>query len=79
VKLVGLAIKCSSCGAASVSSLFYRGPDAHACRNCGAPFELLDPSRDRREGADRRGNGSRPGSAAEWRSGDERRQSLVAA
>jgi hypothetical protein len=58
---------------ASISALFYRGPDSHVCRVCGAPFELADPERDRRNGGDRRrGNGIK--GWAEWRSGEERRR-----
>jgi hypothetical protein len=75
---VGVALKCTRCGAASVSSLFYLGPDAHVCRVCNAPFELADPQRDRRDGAERRRK--RPGArrAAEWRSGADRRTASVA-
>src|SRR5215212_4574864 len=53
-RLVSVALKCTRCGAASVSSLFYRGPDAHVCRMCNAPFELADPARERRMGFERR-------------------------
>jgi hypothetical protein len=55
-----------------VSSLFYLGPEAHVCRVCSSPFELLDPRRDRRSGRERRrGNGIE--GWADWRSGDDRR------
>jgi hypothetical protein len=73
LRFVGVAIKCTQCGAASVSSLFYLGPDAHVCRICGAPFELIDPARDRRQGLDRRAANS-DRDWAEWRSGDDRRR-----
>jgi hypothetical protein len=74
---VGLAIRCTNCGAASVSALFYRGPDAHVCRSCGAPFELADPRHDRRSGADRRADERNADEWAEWRSGEDRRRSLT--
>lgn len=51
---VGLALRCTNCAAASVSSLFYLGAGAHICRHCGAPFDLADPALDRRKGGDRR-------------------------
>jgi hypothetical protein len=72
VCFVGVALKCTRCGAESVSSLFYRGQDAHLCRFCHSPFELADQRRDRRAGDDRRQGNGRHG-WAEWRSGDERR------
>jgi len=70
---VGLALKCTRCGATSVSSLFYLGPDAHVCLVCNAPFELADPKRDRRDGVDRRRK-AKSRRSAEWRSGDDRRR-----
>jgi hypothetical protein len=71
---VGLALRCTNCGAASVSSLFYLGPDAHVCRSCGAPFELADPAHDRRLGIDRRRYADDDAFAAsDWRSGFDRR------
>lgn len=73
---MGLALKCTGCGAASVSSLFWMGREAHVCRVCGAPFELADPLRDRRSGADRRADERNADEWAEWRSGEERRRSL---
>lgn len=69
---MGVALKCTHCGAASVSSLFYRGPEAHICRTCGAPFELANPAHDRRSGDDRR-DSAEERAWAEWRSGEERR------
>jgi hypothetical protein len=72
--LVGVALKCMRCGGAGVSSLFYRGPEAHVCRSCGAPFELLDPARDRRAGVDRRRRGNGSDGSADWRSGEDRRR-----
>jgi hypothetical protein len=51
---VGIALRCTNCSAASVSSIFYLGTDAHVCRSCGAPFELADPAHDRRLGSERR-------------------------
>jgi hypothetical protein len=72
---MGVALKCTRCGAASISSLFYRGPEAHVCRTCSAPLELLDPARDRRSGVDRRAHAGDPDGWADWRSGEERRQS----
>jgi len=69
---VAVALKCTRCGAASVSSLFYKGPDAHVCRSCGAPFALADPGRDRRTGRERR-DARRGGRVAEWRTGIDRR------
>jgi hypothetical protein len=74
--LVGIVLKCSNCAASSVSSLFYRGPDAHVCRSCGAPFELADPRHDRRSGPDRRADDRNAAEWAEWRSGEERRRAL---
>ena len=70
---MGVALTCTGCGAASVSSLFYLGPDAHICRVCGAPFELAEPTRDRRSGDERRSN-SDDAAWAEWRSGEDRRR-----
>jgi hypothetical protein len=72
---VSVALKCTNCGAASVSSMFYLGPDAHVCRICGFPFELADPAHDRRSGAERR-SGDDDDAAAweEWRSGEDRRR-----
>jgi len=74
---VGLALKCTNCRAASVSSLFYRGSDAHVCRSCGAPFELADPRHDRRSGRDRRADERNAAEWEEWRSGEERRRRLT--
>jgi hypothetical protein len=71
--LVGLALKCTNCGAASVSSLFYMGPDAHVCRACGAPFELADPRHDRRVGTERRVVDDVSFDDNDWRSGLDRR------
>jgi len=59
-----------------VSSLFWLGPDAHVCRICSAPFELADPRRDRRTGADRRADERNAEEWAEWRSGEDRRRAL---
>jgi hypothetical protein len=73
---VGLALTCTNCDAASVSSLFYMGSDAHVCRHCGAPFELADPRQDRRSGADRRADERNAAEWAEWRSGEDRRRAL---
>jgi hypothetical protein len=70
---VGIALKCTNCGAASVSGLFYLGPDAHVCRACGAPFELADPALDRRSGRDRRRRLADQVLRADWRSGFDRR------
>jgi hypothetical protein len=56
-----------------VSSLFYRGPDAHVCQSCGARFELADPALDRRSGHDRRRRAD-AGVRAEWRTGEDRRR-----
>jgi hypothetical protein len=70
---VGVALRCTRCGATSVSSLFYLGTDAHVCRICNAPFELADPGRDRRRGRDRRTRGNGVDGWAEWRSGADRR------
>ena len=71
---VGLALRCTNCNASSISSLFYLGADAHACTACGAPFELADPSHDRRSGIDRREvDDDDPFRLAEWRSGFDRR------
>jgi hypothetical protein len=76
---VGLALRCTNCDAASISSLFYSGPDAHICRACGAPFELADPRHDRRSGIDRRAaDDDDPFGVAEWRSGLERRTGTAA-
>ena len=69
-------MRCTSCGAASVSSLFYLGPDAHVCRHCGADFELANPDHDRRSGRDRRADERNAQEWAEWRSGEERRRAL---
>jgi hypothetical protein len=69
---VGVVLKCTNCGAASVSSLFYLGPDAHVCRSCGALFELADPALDRRSGRERR-RFEDDSFEAEWRSGFDRR------
>ena len=69
-----LVLKCTNCHAAAVSSLFYLGPDAHVCRACGAPFELADPSHDRRSGIERRSrDDDDPLRVADWRSGLDRR------
>jgi hypothetical protein len=73
---VGLALRCTNCRAASVSALFYLGPDAHVCRHCGAPFELADPRHDRRSGPDRRADDRHVEEWEEWRSGEERRRAL---
>jgi hypothetical protein len=73
---VGLALRCIDCGTASVSALFYLGADAHVCRACGAPFELVDHNRDRRSGAERRVDERNAAEWAEWRSGEDRRRSL---
>jgi hypothetical protein len=73
---MGLALKCTDCGAASVSAMFYRGPEAHVCRVCRGPLELADPTRDRRVGGDRRNRGGGVQGWAEWRSGEERRWGL---
>jgi hypothetical protein len=70
---VGIALRCTNCSTASISSLFYLGPDLHVCRSCGAPFELADPAHDRRLGADRRARVTDEFTAAEWRSGFDRR------
>jgi hypothetical protein len=75
---VSVALKCTRCGAASVSSLFYRGPGAHACRLCDAPFELADPARERRLGLDRRARNNR-GDSADWRTGIDRRRGVTRA
>jgi hypothetical protein len=71
---VGVALRCTNCGAASVSSLFWLGHGAHVCRACSAPFELADPRRDRRSGADRRADERNAEDWQEWRSGEERRR-----
>jgi hypothetical protein len=76
MRAVSLVLRCVNCGSTSVSSLFYLGPEAHVCRMCRAPFELADPARDRRSGADRRADDRHAEEWAEWRSGEERRQSL---
>lgn len=73
---MSVALKCTRCGAASVSSLFYRGPDGHVCRLCDAPFELADPARERRLGLDRRAKNDRDG-WADWRSGIDRRRAMT--
>jgi hypothetical protein len=73
---VGLALRCTNCHAASVSSLFYAGPEAHVCRHCGASFELADPLQDRRSGSDRRADERNAEEWAEWRSGEDRRRAL---
>ena len=73
---MSVALKCTQCGAASVSSLFYLGPDAHVCRICSAPFELMDPARDRRQGIERR-RAEDDGDWAEWRSGEDRRRAGI--
>ncbi|HEX6715332.1 MAG TPA: hypothetical protein VF066_18215 [Thermoleophilaceae bacterium] len=70
---MGLVLKCTNCGAASVSSVFYLGPDVHVCRTCGAPFELADPAHDRRLGGDRRTVYDDSFGANDWRSGFDRR------
>jgi hypothetical protein len=69
---VGVALNCTQCGAASVSSLFYRGPETHVCQVCGGDLSLMDPARDRRRGADRRQSHDDV-RWVEWRSGEERR------
>ena len=74
---MGVALKCTGCGHASVSSLFYRGAEAHVCRACGAPFELADPVRDRRSGSDRRADEDNAREWEEWRSGEDRRRALA--
>ena len=71
---MGVVLKCTRCGATGISSLFYLGPDAHACKSCGAPFELADPRHDRRSGGDRRVADEHAASWAEWRSGEDRRR-----
>jgi hypothetical protein len=71
---VSVALKCTNCGAASVSSMFYLGPDAHVCRVCGAPFELADPAHDRRSGSDRRSTEDEDTAWEEWRTGEDRRR-----
>jgi hypothetical protein len=76
--VVGIALRCTNCSAASVSSLFYRGPYAHVCRSCGAPFELADPAHDRRLGGDRRELETDEFTVAEWRSGFDRRVGTAA-
>lgn len=73
---VGVVLKCSNCGAAGISSLFYLGADAHVCKICGSQFELADPRHDRRSGADRRADERNAEEWAEWRSGEERRRAL---
>jgi hypothetical protein len=74
---VGLALKCTNCAAASVSSLFYLGADAHVCRSCGAPFELADPALDRRSRGERRAPDDEDSAWAEWRSGEDRRRATT--
>ena len=71
--LVGLALKCTNCGTASVSAIFYLGPDAHVCRACGAPFELADPAHDRRVSGERRLEEDDSFGPQDWRSGFDRR------
>jgi hypothetical protein len=70
---VGVALRCTNCGTASVSSLFYLGPEVHVCTVCNAPFELADPGRDRRSGAERRARERNTLQRADWRSGEDRR------
>ena len=70
---MGLALRCTNCNTASVSALFYLGPDAHVCRSCGAPFELLDPAHDRRLMHERRADVDDTFGANDWRSGFDRR------
>ena len=74
---MGIALKCTNCGTAGVSSLFYLGPDAHVCKVCSAPFELADPGRDRRSGSDRRADEENAREWEEWRVGEERRRALT--
>jgi len=73
---VGVVLRCTKCGTASVSSLFYLGPEAHVCKVCYAPFELADPARDRRTGRDRRADEENAREWEEWRSGEDRRRAL---
>jgi hypothetical protein len=73
---MSVALRCTRCGAGSVSSMFYLGPEAHVCRLCNAPFELADPERERRTGPDRR-TGADDLEWANWRSGDERRRTAA--
>ena len=73
---MGIALRCTNCGTASVSSLFYLGADAHVCRVCSAPFELANPLQDRRSGRDRRADEENAREWEEWRSGEERRRAL---
>ena len=74
-----IALSCTNCSAVSVSSFFYRGPDAHVCRACGAPFELADPAHDRRFGGERRmGEDDAEFAASDWRSGFDRRAGSAA-
>jgi hypothetical protein len=75
---MGIALKCTNCSASSVSSLFYLGPDLHVCRSCGAPFELADPTHDRRLGVDRRGAEDELFGPEDWRSGFDRRVGTAA-
>ena len=75
---MGVALKCTRCGSASISSMFYLGPDAHVCRLCSAPFELADPAHDRRSGGDRRARAAGTDDWADWRDGMERRTRLAA-
>jgi hypothetical protein len=70
---MGIALRCTNCSAAAVSSLFYLGPDAHVCRSCGASFELADPGQDRRAGRDRRSGDDDLFGPVDWRSGFDRR------
>ena len=71
---MGLVLNCTNCNAASISSLFYLGPDAHVCRACGSPFELADPRHDRRSGIERRAADDDDSfGVADWRSGFDRR------
>ena len=75
---VGLVLRCTNCNAASVSALFYLGPDAHVCRSCGAPFELADPAHDRRTGRERRsGYEDDDFAKSDWRSGFDRRMATA--
>jgi hypothetical protein len=60
-----------------VSSLFWRGAEAHVCKACGSPFELANPEHDRRSGRDRRIDEENAREWEEWRSGEERRRSLT--
>jgi hypothetical protein len=75
---MGIALRCTNCSAASVSSFFYLGPDAHVCRSCGAPFELADPAHDRRAGGERRSIEDELFDVSDWRSGFDRRMGTAA-